>query len=168
MVQDILQRYAALRDALPALRLYALVDGAQYQMRRTQSLEQKLGRRPLFAGTDDAPLANYGPWLIDALESEEGDLGDISLLEQEAPAVSWLLTPVDPEGLAQLLQLRMDAVLPDGRTALLRFWDPRVLGNLAEIMDANQRSEFFAHILEWHFLRQDRRVWIGRHNADAE
>ena len=43
--------------------------------------------------------------------------------------------------LGQLLQLRLDVNLPDGRSALLRFWDPRVLVNLARTLDGAQREE---------------------------
>jgi hypothetical protein len=57
--------------------------------------------------------------------------------------------------------------LPDGRSALLRFWDPRVLVNLARTLDGAQREEFFGHIHEWHLLDAGRRMWIGRQHAEA-
>lgn len=65
-------------------------------------------------------------------------------LEHAAPAVTWLIAPQTIAGLAQLLQLNLDTALPDGRTALLRFWDPRVLISLAELLEPGQREFFLA------------------------
>lgn len=86
-------------------------------------------------------------------------------LEQALPAVSWLITSVDLEGLSQLLQLKLDAQLPDGRKVLLRFYDPRVLGNLCHTMDAEQYAEFFGLIDEWHFNYKGQWVAAGRRHA---
>jgi len=122
---------------------------------------------PLFAGTPDAALAHAGPWLVEAACADEALLAELATLEHEAPALVWLIAPQDQEGLAQLLQLRLDVRLPDGRSALLRFWDPRVLVNLARTLDAAQREEFFGLIHEWHLLHEGRRMWIGRHHAGA-
>lgn len=161
------ERLAQLRSNFGALRLYALVDGAQYQQRLGQAMAQQPGMRALFAGTPDEALAHAGPWLIDA-ESEDASLAnELAKLEAEVPAVSWIIAPQDLEGLAQLLQLKLDMKLPDGRCALLRFWDPRVLVTLVQVMDEEQRMSFFAHIEEWHMLHNGKRVWIGRQHADT-
>jgi len=69
------------------------------------------------------------------------------------------------EGLSQLLQLKLDAMLPGGKTALVRFYDPRVLGNLFAVMNEAQKAAFFGLIDEWHFMHEGRRVWAGRHDA---
>ena len=91
----------------------------------------------------------------------------LAALEQTSPAVTWLIAQQNLDGLAQLLQLNLDTELPDGRTALLRFWDPRVLFNLAELLEPGQREMFFAHIHEWHLLHKGQRTWIGRPLAQA-
>lgn len=52
--------------------------------------------------------------------------------------------------------------LPDGRLALVRFWDTRVLANLAHVLDPVQRRELFGHVFEWHLLLdRERRVQGG-------
>lgn len=161
------ERLAHLRRNFGALRLYALVDGAQYQQRFGKAIDPQPGMRALFAGTPDEALAHAGPWLVDA-EPEDGGLAtELAKMEADLPAVSWIIAPQDLEGLAQLLQLNMDVKLPDGRCALLRFWDPRVLVTLAQVMDEEQRMSFFAHIVEWHMLHNGKRVWMGRQHADA-
>jgi hypothetical protein len=164
---DVKARWEQLRDAIPALRLYALVDGVQYQSQLCKRLQATTGLFPLFADTPDAALCHAGPWLVDAAHVEAPFVDELTTLEREVPSLSWLISPQDLDGLAQLLQLKLDVCLPDGRSALLRFWDPRVLANLAQTLDGEQREEFFGHIHEWHLLHEGRRVWIGRQHADT-
>jgi len=164
---DVQSRLEELRDTMPALRLYALVDGVQYQAQLCKRLHPSSGLFPLFAQTRDAALSHAGPWLVDMAIADEATMAELSTLERNAPSLTWLIAPQDLEGLGQLLQLRLDVILPDGRSALLRFWDPRVLVNLARTLDASQREELFGHIHEWHLLHEGRRVWIGRQHAEA-
>jgi len=166
---DIQQRLARLRIGTPALRLYALVDGAQYRTvcKEPFSLQTRVAYS-LFAATEDEPLADGGPWLLDAEDASASIVADLAHLERRAPAVSWLISAVTLQGLVQLLQLRLDALLPNGRMALLRFWDPRVLLNLMNLLSAQQRRAFFEHIHEWHFLVDGQRAWVGRNDAQFQ
>lgn len=164
---DVMERLSLLQQATDALRLYALVDGVQYRHQRGEPLARRAGFYSLFEGTPDAALANAGPWLIDVEQAGAQLASDIAALEGEAPAVSWLIAPQTLDGLAQLLQLKLNAKMPDGRTALLRFWDPRLLVSLAQVLSNEQRQKFFGHIHEWHFLHNGNRGWIGTPCADA-
>lgn len=164
---EVYERFRELRQQTDSLRLYALLDGAQYADRRGVRMDEQGGRYSLFQGTPDAPLAHAGPWLIDVASTDEDLVQDLGLLEQEVAAVTWIIAPQNLSGLAQLLQLNLDMRLPDGRVALVRFWDPRVLVTLAEVLTPQQRYDFFGRIYEWHLLHQGRRVWIGRRHADA-
>jgi hypothetical protein len=169
MVFDVQQRHASLQRDNSALRLYALIDGLIFTERFGQPLAP-VGAQccSLFEGSGDAALAHAGPWLLDTAQMPAEKLADLAQLERDMPALSWLIAAQTVEGLAQLLSLRLDTHLPDGRAALLRFWDPRVLVSLAEVLDDTQRQEFFAHIDEWHMLHKGRRVWIGRQHAEAQ
>jgi hypothetical protein len=167
MAFDVAERLTELRAALPALRLYALVDGIQYENHRGDRLDDRPGFASLFHGTADGPLAHAGPWLVDIEEVGDAIANDLAGLEREAPSVTWLISEADLHGLAQLLRLYLDVRIPDGRVALLRFWDPRVLASLANVLDPKQRESFFAHIHEWHLLRDGERVHIGRKHAEA-
>lgn len=164
---DVVTRLVQLQLGMGPLRLYALVDGERYRAQFGEPCTARVGFRSLFAGTHDAALAHAGPWLIDAEQVGAALVDALAALEHAALSVSWLIAPQTLEGLAQLLQLNLDTVLPDGRTALLRFWDPRVLVNLAEVLEPAQRETFFAHIHEWHLLHKGQRVWIGRQHAQA-
>lgn len=168
MATDVTQRLERLRVSAPALRLYALVDGLQYEQRSGQPLQAATGVCPLFTGTPDEALAEAGPWLLDAELAPQDLIAAVSTLEATAPAVSWIIAVADLEGLAALLRLRLDVRLPDGRSALLRFWDPRALAAIARELDERQRGEFFEHIAEWHLLLDGKRTHIGRHHAHAD
>ena len=164
---DVLERLKQLQHYHSALRLYALVDGVQYETRRQTRLIQDTTCYPLFAGTPDAALAHAGPWLVDMARAKPSFLADMAALEQETPSVTWLFAVQDLNGLAQLLQLHLETLLPDGRLALLRFWDPRVLVKLAQILEPAQREAMFGHIHEWHLLLDGKRAIIGRRDADV-
>jgi hypothetical protein len=161
---DVVDRLEELRTKEPSLKLYALVDGAQYKTLRDEPLDCS-GLYSLFSGTPDAALAHAGPWLVDVEQAGQSVVADLFKFERQAPAVSWLMALQDLTGLAQLLQLNLDAELPDGRKALMRFWDARVLSSLAEVLEPHQRAQFFAHIYEWHMLNNQKRVWLGRVHA---
>lgn len=167
MAQDVAERLVQLRVRSPALRLYGLVDGVQYETYRGERLQDRPGLAALFHGTPDGALAHAGPWLVDTEEVGQAFTADLARLEREAPSVTWLLSDADLAGLAQLLQLQIDARLPDGRIAMVRFWDPRVLVDLVGVLTMQQRESFFAHIHEWHLLLGGRRFHIGRTHADV-
>lgn len=162
MAADIMRRLDEARKTAPALRLYALVDGLQYESCMNAALREMPGVIALLAETVDAHLASAGPWLLEAEKLPPALLAQISRLETMAPAVSWIVGPQDPLGLAQLLRQRMQMSLPDGRTALLRLWDPRVLAAAARDLKPAQRHALFDHLHEWHLLLDGRRVHIGR------
>jgi len=167
MALDVVDRLGLLRTTFPTLRLYALIDGVQYENHRGERLDDRPNFVALFHGTPDGPLAHAGPWLVDVEDAGDSVTNDLARLEREAPSVTWLIAEADLYGLAQLLQLHLNVRIPEGRVALLRFWDPRVLASLVNVLDPKQREIFFAHIHEWHLLRDGQRVHIGRKHAEA-
>lgn len=87
-------------------------------------------------------------------ENAPADLhGDVTRLEARSPAVSWLISPMDLDEMAATLQARVQVVLPDGRQALLRLWDPRALANAARDFDEAQRSYLFEGIADITYIR---------------
>lgn len=162
---DVQERFEALAATRPTLRWYALVDGFQYTQHRGERITARPGvNRALFAGTEDAPLAHAGPWLYDMARCPE-QVAPLAALERSLPSVSWLITTLELEGLAQVMQLKLDAELPIGKKALLRCQDPRVLAHLFAVMDAHQKAQFFGSIDEWHFIANGTRVWVGQLHA---
>lgn len=95
---DVLERLKQLRQHHPALYLYALVDGVQYQTHRQTRMTEDATRYPLFTGTPDAALAHAGPWLVDVAGAAPSFLEDLAALEQETPSVTWLFAVQDLGG----------------------------------------------------------------------
>ena len=115
----------------------------------------------LFEETPHAALAAAGPWLIDV--SRHAELAEaLAKIEDARPLVSWLITPLTFDGLADLLRLKLTVKLPDGKEALLRCYDPRVLKRLAQTLDDAQRTAFFEHIDEWHFVLNSEPLHMAR------
>ncbi|WP_230964529.1 DUF4123 domain-containing protein, partial [Burkholderia stagnalis] len=66
-----------------------------------------------------------------------------------ATGVSWLISAYPIESLADELRNRLDVRLPDGRTALLRFYDARIMADIASLMEFTQRMQFFVATFDW-------------------
>lgn len=164
---DVVERLNLLREEIPSLRLYALVDGAKFEMKREARINRKPGFYSLFEGTPDSALAHAGPWLVDAEIAEDAFVEDLAKLELETGTITWLIAPQSLEGLGQLFQLSLDTKMPDGRTVLLRFWDPRVLASLSEILSAEQWQTSFGYVHEWHLLDKGKRALIRGPHVDA-
>jgi len=154
---DALER---VRRTNPFAHLFALVDGLQYEASFGQVLTAEKGIA-LFLGTPDEPLAHAGPWLID-VEAQVDLCAALADAELAEPVCSWLITAVPLPGLVQLLQNKLDMRLPDGRGALIRYHDPRVLRRLALTFRPDQRETFFEHIDEWHFMVDGQAFHVGR------
>jgi Domain of unknown function (DUF4123) len=161
-MRDVISQFQKLLEQKPHARLYALVDGLQYEQCFEQRIEQDSHKFPLFQGTQDEPLAHAGPWLFD-LEGVQAELmAQLEKLEQSKPAVSWLFASADMHGLAQLLQLRLNLQLPDGQISLLRFYDPRVLYGICNSFTPEQMTQLCEHIEQWHFMYDGKRQVLTR------
>lgn len=148
MVSNI-EAYLAQRQArasLPA-RLYALVDALLFG--RGEPVERPAATIALFDGTPDASLADAGPWLIDFVEASDDVQQRLFSMGHEAEGVSWLISAYPFLGLADELRSRLNARMPDGRTALLRFYDARLVADIANLLSFSQRAEFFVSTFDW-------------------
>ena len=159
-LQDVLARFDQYQGRHPHGRLYALVDGYQYEAHTGERLsghaDALLG---LFEGTPDSPLMHAGTWLIDTAQ-EAVPMARLIELETALPSVTWLFSREPLDLLARALCQRLDITL-NGRPALLRFYDPRTLAGLQDILTPEQKTALHADIDEWHLLYQGKRMWIG-------
>ncbi|MEX3956888.1 DUF4123 domain-containing protein [Trinickia sp. EG282A] len=129
------------------VRLYALVDALLYG--RGETVERPAATIGLFDGTSDASLADAGPWLIDFAEASPSVKQSLFAMGAGAEGVSWLISAYPFPALAEVLAGRLNARMPDGRTALLRFYDARLMGEIARLFSFTQRIEFFAPTFDW-------------------
>ena len=88
---DVQSRWEQLHNTMPALRLYALVDGVQYQTQLCKRFQPGSGLFPLFAGTPDAALAHAGPWLVDTAIAGEATVAACRRTTFHAGRVSVLM-----------------------------------------------------------------------------
>lgn len=144
-----IEAYLAQRQARASLpvRLYALVDALLFG--RREPVERPAATIALFDGTPDASLADAGPWLIDFVEASDGVQQRLLGMGAEAEGVAWLISAYPFLGLADELRSRLNARMPDGRTALLRFYDARLVADIANLLSFSQRAEFFVSTFDW-------------------
>ncbi len=155
-------RLESLRNRVPGLNLFALVDGLQYE----QHTGRRLSRSPgfslaLFDGTPDAVLAHAGPWLLNVEQAAPELVATLYELEAAMPAVVWLIASRSMLTLGMALTNRLEVTMPDGRAGMMRFYDPRTLKALVSTLDNEQRQEFFGCAEEWHILIDGRRARLG-------
>jgi len=134
------------RVSLP-VRLYALVDALLFA--GGEQIKRSLATIGLFDGTADASLADAGPWLIDFAETTDDVQQSLFAMGESTAGVSWLISAYPFAALAEELARRLDARLPDGRTALLRFYDARLMGEITSLFSLAQRAEFFVPAFDW-------------------
>jgi hypothetical protein len=139
----------------------ALVDGLQYQQQTGQQLTPEDDMVvSLFAGTKEIALAHAGPWLVDPKTARDR-VADLGELEQARPGVIWLITSASLERQAEKLRPHLNARLPTGRSAILRFWDPRVLHALNAACRGRGDRELFRTAEAWQYLNEGQRFTIN-------
>ncbi|PQV51059.1 DUF4123 domain-containing protein [Paraburkholderia sp. BL21I4N1] len=147
-----LERYLTQRRIQTSLpvRLYALVDGLLYgDALGASALERGCTAIALFDDTPDASLADAGPWLIDVEGSAMATRCALLELAAGASGVSWLTTAYQFQSLARELRERLDVLMPDGGTALLRFYDARLVSDITRVLSSSQRAAFFVPTFDW-------------------
>ncbi|KVT53058.1 hypothetical protein WK53_07905 [Burkholderia ubonensis] len=143
-----------------AMRVYALVDGLQYQQHTGQQLEPIDDIAvSLFAGTTDIALAHAGPWLIYTKDAQ-GRIAELDALETARPGVVWLFASADLETLAGKMRPHLSVRLSNSKSAMLRFWDPRVLHELNQSLQSKQERALFKTAREWLYLNEGQRRFI--------
>ena len=132
------------------VHLYALVDGLLYADAAGGSSPQRSRSAiALFDGTQDASLADAGPWLF-AYEAAAGNIRrTLSTMASSSTGVSWLISAYPIESLADELRSRLNVRLPDGSIALLRFYDARIMADMVSLMEFTQRMRFFVPTFDW-------------------
>ncbi|AYA39120.1 DUF4123 domain-containing protein [Xenorhabdus nematophila] len=141
----------------PDMKWYALVDGLQYERLFDEELVYIADlNNPLFRQYPDAEIAFAGPWLFDMTQATVWTEKFLKL-EKIFPAVSWLYTPLSLDTLTRHFEPYLNVQLASGETALLRFYDPRVLHQIRDIFNQEQLTAFTQHIDEWNY-------WLDGHD----
>ncbi|MDX9843135.1 MAG: DUF4123 domain-containing protein [Aquabacterium sp.] len=140
----------------PGHSVFALIDMAGLshldQAPRIHSEIRKAGAVSVLRDErPDALLAT--PWLLSLPEDVSSRL-EARTCEWalRGPAVTWLVSNLPLNSLADRLRRRAEAELPDTHPVLLRHFDPRVLPELTQVLNQTQRHAFLALGHEWLYL----------------
>ncbi|AIO67030.1 DUF4123 domain-containing protein [Burkholderia oklahomensis] len=134
---------------LPA-RLFTVVDALLFaEASDAPPLRRANYSIALFDGTPDASLADHGPWLIDYAHAPGPIRRVLAELAAGPIGVSWLISAYQFDRLAAELREHLDVRLPNGHTALFRFYDARIMPDIARVMSAPQRTQFFVATYDW-------------------
>lgn len=127
----------------------ALVDGLQYERYFGEELQpEKDAVMPFFDRWPDSRIAFAGPWFVDlskAMHLHER----LRELEYNLPSVSWIASRLSPAQLMEHFKPFIDITLYNGKSGLLRFWDPRVANQLPVILEEDQLRELMQGVEEW-------------------
>ncbi|PHM74765.1 hypothetical protein Xcab_04292 [Xenorhabdus cabanillasii JM26] len=135
----------------PDMKRYVLVDGLQYERLFDEELTYLAGlNNPLFRRYPDAEIAFAGPWLFDTTHGTVF-MEKFLTLEKTFPAVSWIYTAQSLDALIRHFEPYLNVQLESGETALLRFYDPRILHQSRNIFSQEQLTQFTQPIDEWNY-----------------
>ncbi|MDA5533831.1 DUF4123 domain-containing protein [Yersinia mollaretii] len=141
-----------MKEMISNLRLYALVDGIQYDREFEEELKDEKGIRSLFNLPEDKKIAFAGPWLLDMEDLPNTWFLKLSKLERKSPAVSWIISDSHFLSIAHHLGSSMMITLPDKQEGIFRFYDCRVLKELPELLSHDQITKLMAFTRRWSFL----------------
>ncbi|OTQ52722.1 DUF4123 domain-containing protein [Gilliamella apis] len=148
-----------------ALTLYAIIDCAHFDKDFYQSLIQNpmLIAESLFMRTLDEESAEAGPLLV-KLDSEQNQafIEKLQEIEQQKPAVVWLWSDKNFLKLADnILKPLLYGELEDGQKALIRYYDPRCIKGMLEVLKENESSaKKLANIKAWAFKYNDKYSYL--------
>ncbi len=157
---DVVERFRVLQQSQPALNIYALVDGLQYEQHfgrritRRHGLNRSIWKHPGRAAGLCRALAGRYP---------EGagtgrDCSSWSNVCLRSPGADHRRRP-GGTGVNSCNSSSMRSCRMEGSGHSTGFHDPRVLGNLVHTLHAEQRAHFFFLVEEWHFyLRRPPRL----------
>lgn len=142
------------------LKLYAIVDCAHFDKDFYQSFIQNpmLTAESLFMRTLDEESAEAGPLLVKLDPKQDQDLiQKLQDLEQKKTAVVWLWTDKSFLKLADnILKPLLYGELEDGQKILIRYYDPRCIKGMLEVLKENESSaKKLANIKAWAFKYND-------------
>ncbi|WP_186050673.1 DUF4123 domain-containing protein [Burkholderia gladioli] len=137
------------RVRLP-VRLFGLADGLLYS-EVSGAFPNRTGESTmaLLDATPDASLADAGPWMFDCERIDSDTQAALARLARSEYGVSWIVSAYQVRQLASELRQRLDATLPDGRHAMLRYYDARVMRYLAPALGSSEGTMFFSPTFDW-------------------
>lgn len=153
---SMVQAFFKEKEKFTNLRMHALVDAAFDEYGFAQLMEVFTAQAiPVYADTLYSGAMEVGPHLIEINISNSRDAEDevnqLLALRANRPMLSFVITPLDANGLAKNWCPFVSAQLEDASIYMLRFADTRVLYSLISVLTPEQ----FAH-----FLPEKTQIWM--------
>ncbi|WP_180175538.1 DUF4123 domain-containing protein [Acinetobacter sp. YH12025] len=132
--------------------MFCLIDGAQIDHESGLNIEQTYGAcNYLFKGTFEEEAYLYGPILIDLSYVDDKQLDNLFNLMKVKDSLIFLQSPLEPKLLRNSLLEKLYIEFEDGEIGILRFYDPRILIRLSNIINSEQTVQFMDGINAFYF-----------------
>ncbi|MFI8035523.1 DUF4123 domain-containing protein [Acinetobacter sp. ABJ_C3_5] len=124
-------------------RLFCLVDGAQIDHQQVQNIHFTFGSCIyLFKGTFEEDAYQYGPILFDLSLLGQNQLENLLHLMKEKDSMIFIESHLEIKQLKRKLLEKLYIEFEDGGVGILRYYDPRVLKRLSQIITPEQKAQF--------------------------
>jgi hypothetical protein len=133
---------------------YALIDLANCANPESVLARMTAGHAECVLGDlrREAQLASPWLWRLRGESLSDTSWTWIARTALQRSCMTWLVTDHAEPGMLHRLRVRTDAELADRQAVLLRYFDPRVLPVLHQILRPEQREAFFSICTSWHFV----------------
>ncbi|HEV3429627.1 MAG TPA: DUF4123 domain-containing protein [Paraburkholderia sp.] len=149
--------------------LYALIDGVLDATLLGEADRHGIAWRGLYPESMlESRTPAMGPLLValdPARAEHEAFMRLLLKRAQTQDLMVWIASRQPIDALAIHLQAYAEVVLPDGRRALLRHYDPSILEILVSVFDEQQRADFLAGVREYRYWRSG---WRSVAGVDAD
>lgn len=149
--------HASFNEKQPDYHLYALIDGVLDPSLLGEAERSGAAWRSLYPETMlESRTPSMGPLLVAFTPGNDGHEAFMRLLlarTQTQDLVIWVASRQPLALLAAHWQAYAEVILPDGRRALLRHYDPSILQIVVPMFDAKQRADFLAGAREYRYWR---------------
>lgn len=132
---------------------YCLIDGAQIDREQITPIEDTFGScHYLFKDTFEEEAYQYGGILIDLNLITSDQLNNIITLMKQSNAMIFFKSSLSIKPLKNTLLEKLYLELEDDGIGILRFYDPRVLNRLNQILSLEQKKDFMDGIDAYYFM----------------
>ncbi len=132
--------------------MFCLIDGAQIDHESGLNIEQTYGVCDyLFKGTFEEEAYLYGPILVNLSYVDDQQLENLFKLMKDKDSLVFFQSFLEPKQLRNSLLEKLYIEFEDGEIGILRFYDPRILNRLSNIITLEQTVQFMDGINAFYF-----------------
>lgn len=132
--------------------MFCLIDGAQIDYESGLNIEQAYGVCDyLFKGTFEEEAYLYGPILVNLSYVNDQQLENLFKLMKDKDSLVFFQSFLEPKPLRNSLLEKLYIEFEDGEIGILRFYDPRILIRLSNIINSEQTEQFMDGINTFYF-----------------